>query len=92
MKLKNYYKILGVDRSASSKEIKEAFQNLAKKFHPDIKPNDAESLDKFKEVLEAYKILGNLDYRLHYSFILDQKKTKIPTLVRKFNLPIDLND
>ncbi len=92
MKLKNYYKILGVDRSASSKEIKDAFQLLAKKYHPDMKPNDAESLSKFKEVLEAYKILGNLDNRLHYSFILDQKKAKIPKLIRKFNLPIDFGD
>lgn len=69
--VKDYYKILGVDRQASPKEIKKAYQQLAKKWHPDVnKANEAES--KFKEMAEAYETLSHThkkeeyDQQLHY--------------------------
>ncbi|MGV7118024.1 DnaJ domain-containing protein [Paenibacillus sp. KACC 21273] len=69
--LKDYYKILGVDRQASPKEVKKAYQQLAKKWHPDVnKATEAES--KFKEIAEAYETLSHTnkketyDQQLHY--------------------------
>lgn len=61
--MKNYYEILGVDKSANQDEIKKAYRNLSKQFHPDRNP-DGEA--KFKEVAEAYEILGNPEKRAQY--------------------------
>ena len=52
---KDYYKILGVERTASDKDIKSAFRKLARKYHPDINPKQE---DKFKAINEAYEVLG----------------------------------
>src|ERR1041385_5122137 len=60
---KNYYDILGVQKSASKDDIKKAFHKLAHKFHPDKKGGDAE---KFKEVSEAYSVLGDDKKRAEY--------------------------
>ena len=62
---KDYYEILGVDKSASEAEIKSAFRKLAKKYHPDVskEPNAAE---KFKEAQEAYAVLSDADKRKQY--------------------------
>lgn len=56
---KDYYKILGVERSATEGEIKKAYRQLAIKYHPDKNPDDKVSEEKFKEVAEAYHILSN---------------------------------
>lgn len=66
MEYKNYYDILGVSRNADTKEIKKAFRKLAQQYHPDRNPNDAEAERKFKEVNEAYTVLGDEEKRQQY--------------------------
>ena len=56
---KDYYKILGLQKNASKEEIKRAFRKLARKYHPDVNPDEAKSGEKFKEITEAYGILNN---------------------------------
>jgi curved DNA-binding protein len=63
MDYKDYYKVLGVGRNASAKEVKSAYRKLAKAYHPDIHPHHA---DKFKDVSEAYEVLGDEDKRKRY--------------------------
>lgn len=66
MDFKDYYKILGVDRKASADEIKKAYRKLAVKYHPDKNPNDKKAEEKFKEMNEAYEVLGNVEKRKKY--------------------------
>lgn len=66
MDYKDYYKTLGVERSASADEIKKAFRKQAKKFHPDKNPGNAQAEKKFKEVNEAYEALSDPDKRKKY--------------------------
>jgi molecular chaperone DnaJ len=68
---RDYYDVLGVERSSSSAEIKKAFRNLARKYHPDVNKEDAEAEAKFKEAAEAYEVLSDADTRAaydHYGF------------------------
>ena len=65
MAKRDYYDVLGVDKSASEAEIKSAFRKLAKKYHPDIN-KEADAADKFKEVQEAYDVLGDESKRKTY--------------------------
>lgn len=74
MKIKNYYKILGIDGTASSIVIKKAYYHLARKYHPDWHPNNPEVVRRFAEINEAYDILGDLDNRLRYSMLLSYSK------------------
>ncbi len=62
----NPYDILGVERTASSQEIRAAFRNLVKKVHPDLNPGDPDAQETFKRVSIAYGILGNPDKRRRY--------------------------
>ena len=55
---RDYYEVLGVDKSADQDTIKKAYRKLAKKYHPDANPGDAEAEAKFKEASEAYGILA----------------------------------
>lgn len=66
MEYKDYYKILGVDKGASEAEIKAAFRRLAKQFHPDKNPGNKKAEEKFKEVNEAYEVLGDPSKRAKY--------------------------
>ena len=63
---RDYYDILGVDKSASQEEIKKAYRKIAIKYHPDKNPGDAEAEDKFKEAAEAYEVLSNQEKRQRY--------------------------
>ncbi len=63
MTKRDYYEVLGVSRSASQEEIKQAYRQLALKFHPDRNPGSKESEDKFKEAAEAYSVLGDGEKR-----------------------------
>jgi len=56
---KDYYKILGINKGASKEEIKRAFRKMARKYHPDVNPDEPKSGDKFKEINEAYTILSD---------------------------------
>ena len=62
----DYYKVLGVDKTATEADIKKAFRKLARKYHPDLNPNDKEAEHKFKELNEANEVLSNAENRKKY--------------------------
>ena len=66
MEYKDYYKVLGVNRDASEKEIKKAFRRLARQYHPDANPNDPKAEERFKEINEAYEVLSDPEKRRKY--------------------------
>jgi curved DNA-binding protein len=66
MEYKDYYKILGVDKNATEKEIKSAFRKLARQYHPDVNPDDPQAEAHFKEINEAYEVLGDPEKRAKY--------------------------
>ena len=66
MAKKDYYDVLGIDRSADENEIKRAYRKLAKKYHPDTNPDDKQAEQKFKEVTEAYNVLSDAEKKKLY--------------------------
>lgn len=74
MDYKDYYKILGITKSASQDEIKKAFRKLAVKHHPDKNPGDKKAEDKFKEINEANEVLGDVEKRKKYDELGDNWK------------------
>lgn len=79
----DYYKILGLSKKASEKDIKKAYRKLARKYHPDLNPNDKTAEKKFKEVNEANEVLSNPenrkkydDYGEHWQHAEDYERTK----------------
>ena len=63
---RDYYEVLGVDKSADDATLKKAYRQLAKKYHPDVNPGDKEAEAKFKEATEAYSVLSDPDKRRQY--------------------------
>jgi curved DNA-binding protein len=66
MDYKDYYKILGVDRKASEDDIRKAYRDLAKKYHPDRNPGDKQAEERFKDINEAYQVLSDPQKRSVY--------------------------
>jgi len=66
MEFKDYYSTLGVAKTATEKEIKQAFRKLARKYHPDVNPGDKTAESKFKEINEANEVLGDPEKRKKY--------------------------
>src|SRR5207237_4767641 len=63
---RDYYEVLGVNRSASEQDLKTAYRRLAHQFHPDKNQSDPEAEEKFKEAAEAYAVLSNSEQRQRY--------------------------
>ena len=63
---RDYYEVLGVDKNADEAALKKAYRVLAKKYHPDMNPGDAEAEKKFKEASEAYAVLSDPEKRRQY--------------------------
>src|SRR5215213_6462867 len=66
MDFKDYYATLGVTKTSTDKEIKQAYRKLARKHHPDVNPGDKAAESKFKEINEAYEVLGDPEKRKKY--------------------------
>jgi len=96
MEYKDYYKILGVDRKASEKEIKSAYRKLARKYHPDVNPGNASAESRFKEINEAHAVLTDPEKRKQYDTLGPdwQKRfqTRPGTYTRTTAGPADFSD
>jgi len=74
MDFKDYYKVLGVERSADQKAISQAFRKLARQHHPDVNPGKPQAEQRFKEVNEAYQVLNDPERRAKYDQVLDLRE------------------
>jgi DnaJ-class molecular chaperone len=83
MEYKDYYKILGVDRKASEKEIKSAYRKLARKYHPDVNPGDKAAEAKFKEINEAQAVLTDPEKRKQYDALGPDWQKRFQTRARQ---------
>ncbi|MBN1106512.1 MAG: J domain-containing protein [Deltaproteobacteria bacterium] len=72
MALKDYYRLLGVEREASDQEIKKAYRQLAMEYHPDRNQDKPECEERLKEINEAYQVLGDEDKRRQYDLFCRQ--------------------
>ena len=75
MEYKDYYKILGVERTADQKTIQKVYRKLARRLHPDVNPGSKSHEDQFKEINEAYEVLGDAEKRAKYDqFGMDEPR------------------
>ena len=85
---KDYYEVLGVEKTATDDELKKAYRRLAKKYHPDANPDNKEEAEaKFKEVNEAYEVLSNPQKRKMY----DQFGTELPECYHHLFYSMDMH-
>ena len=86
---RDYYEVLGVDKNATAEELKKAYRKMAIKYHPDKNPGDDEAVKKFREITEAYEILGDEKKRKEYDnkrkFKNGQENNKNKNLKNKNN-------
>src|SRR5512140_2125832 len=66
MEYKDYYKVLGVERSASADDVRKAYRKLAMQYHPDRNPGDKQAEERFKEINEAYQVLSDPQKRARF--------------------------
>jgi curved DNA-binding protein len=70
MNFKDYYSVLGIPKNSAQKDVKSAYRKLARKWHPDANPgNVKEAEEKFKEISEAYEVLGDAEKRKKYDLL-----------------------
>jgi molecular chaperone DnaJ len=69
---KDYYRILGISRTATDKDIKQAYRRLARQYHPDVNPNNKSAEERFKSINEAYEVLSDAEKRKKYDQYGDQ--------------------
>jgi curved DNA-binding protein len=74
MKIVDYYKLLGISRTASALDIKKAYYRLARKYHPDLTDDSKANINKFILIKQAYRVLGDLENRLKYKIELEQNE------------------
>ena len=74
MEFKDYYKVLGIERNAGRQAISRAFRKLARQYHPDVNPGNAEAETHFKEINEAYQVLNDPERRAKYDQLLDLRQ------------------
>ncbi|MBP1707027.1 MAG: chaperone DnaJ domain protein, partial [Chloroflexi bacterium] len=63
---KDYYRILGINRNATDKDIKAAYRRLARQHHPDVNPGNKAAEERFKEINQAYEVLSDVEKRKKY--------------------------
>ena len=74
MEFKDYYKVLGVERTADKKAINQAFRRLARQYHPDVNPGKKDAEQRFKEINEAHQVLNDPERRAKYDQLLDLRE------------------
>src|SRR6266700_2161057 len=84
---KDYYKILGVDKKASEKEIRSAYRKLARKYHPDVNPGDQKAEATFKKINAAYEVLPDAEKRKKFGKQYGRQHRWLPYVGRRRRRP-----
>ena len=88
--MKNYYYLLGLNRNASDDDIKKAYRELSKKFHPDVNDGDLYFTERFKDIQEAYEVLSDSKLKSNYDNIEREIDKRFVPYIDKFECMHDL--